>query len=211
MNYVAYYRVSTAKQERSGLGLEAQQRVVREFVGDRGALIAEFVEVESGTVDDRVELSRAIGESIKSDATLVVARLDRFSRSVSFISGLMERGIGFQVAEMPNASDFQLHIHAACAQEERRLISERTRAALKEAKKRGVELGKYAKVLAATNKRSADEFASTLEPHLKSMVGMNFSYAAMSRVLNGENIKSYRGKQFYPSTVRYIVKRLNLS
>ena len=210
-NYVAYYRVSTAKQERSGLGLDAQQRVVREFAQDRGLLIAEYTEVESGKVNDRVELAKAIDEATTSDAILVVARLDRFSRSVSFISGLMERGIGFQVAEMPNASDFQLHIHAACAQEERRLISERTRAALKEARRRGVELGKYAKILAATNKRLANQFARTLEPPLKSMIGMDFSYAAMSRVLNEEGIKSYRNKKFYPSTVRYIVRRLELT
>jgi DNA invertase Pin-like site-specific DNA recombinase len=211
MNYVAYYRVSTARQERSGLGLDAQRRKVAEFVAERGDLIGEFVETQSGKRDDREELAKAIETAMESHAALVVARLDRFSRSVSFISGLMERGIGFQVAEMPNATDFQLHIHAACAQEERRLISERTRAALHEARKRGVVLGKAGKIRAAANKQLADRFARIMEPHLKLMIDMNYSYSAMSRFLNGEGVRSFRDKIFYPSTVRYIVKRLEMT
>jgi DNA invertase Pin-like site-specific DNA recombinase len=205
MDFIAYYRVSTAKQGRSGLGLDAQKKVVRDFANTRGNILNEYVEIESGSKSDRPELEKAIDDAKSNRAALVVARLDRFSRSVSFISGLMEKGIGFQVAEMPNASDFQLHIHAACAQEERRLISERTRAALQQAKERGVILGKNGKVLAKKNKRLAKQFAKSLKPLISEMLNDGLSYSGISRELNKQGTKSFRNKKFYPSTVQNIV------
>ena len=145
--YVAYFRVSTASQGRSGLGLAAQRTKVAEFLGIGDEVVAEYVEVQSGKSDTRNELWRAIAHAKKQSAKILIAKLDRFSRKVSFIAGIMEQGIGLVVAEMPHATDFQLHIFAALAQEERRLISERTRNALAEAKRRGVVLGQNGSVL----------------------------------------------------------------
>ena len=139
--YVAYFRVSTARQGKSGLGLAAQKSLVERFLSAGDELVAEFVEVQSGRNDQRVELWRAFAVAKRQNAKILIAKLDRFSRRVSFIAGIMEQGIGLVVAEMPHATDFQLHIFAALAQEERRLISDRTRNALAEAKKRG-EIGR---------------------------------------------------------------------
>ncbi|MGY3427863.1 DNA invertase Pin-like site-specific DNA recombinase [Bradyrhizobium sp. F1.13.4] len=147
--FIAYFRVSTERQGKSGLGLAAQRRKISDFVGGAGKLIAEFCDVQSGKDDSRVELQRAIQLAKRENAKIVIARLDRFSRRVSFIANILEQGIGLVCAEMPNATDFQLHIFAALAQEERRLISERTKAALAEAKRRGVILGANGKNLAA--------------------------------------------------------------
>ena len=133
--YVAYMRVSTERQGRSGLGLAAQRNLIAKFVEGHGELHGEFIEVESGKKNNRQVLWEAIKEAQKHKAKLVIARLDRFSRSVSFIAQVMEQGIGLTIAEMPTATDFQLHIFAALAQEERRLISVRTKAALQEAKR----------------------------------------------------------------------------
>jgi DNA invertase Pin-like site-specific DNA recombinase len=209
MDFIAYYRVSTAKQGRSGLGLDAQKRVVREFAETRGNLIFEYVEIESGSNAERPELKKAIDQAKSIGAVLVVARLDRFSRSVSFISGLMDQGIGFQVAEMPNASDFQLHIHAACAQEERRLISVRTKAALQQAKERGVVLGKNGTTLAKENKRLAREFALSLKPTIDEMLGSGRTFSGIALLLNQRGLKSFRNKKFYPSTVQNMVRVLD--
>jgi len=160
--YVAYYRVSTKGQARSGLGLAAQREIIERFIGDDKDLIGEYEEIESGRKDKREILWTAIAHAKKEKAKLLIARLDRFSRRVSFIVNLMEEGIGLTVAEMPTATDFQLHIFAALAQEERRLISERTKAALQQAKKRGVELGKNGKVLAENNKEKKERFRAYL-------------------------------------------------
>ena len=160
--YVAYYRVSTKQQGKSGLGLAAQREIVGRFIGEDKSLIGEYEEIESGRKDKRESLCKAIAHAKREKAKLLIARLDRFSRRVSFIANLMEEGIGLTVAEMPTATDFQLHIFAALAQEERRLISERTKAALQQAKKRGVELGKNGRMLAERNKEERERFRSEL-------------------------------------------------
>jgi DNA invertase Pin-like site-specific DNA recombinase len=156
-NYVAYYRVSTAKQGKSGLGLAAQREKIEAFAIDKGTVIADFTEIESGRRDQRCVLWEAIEYAKIHEAKLVIARLDRFSRNVSFISKIMDEGIELTIAEMPDATTFQLHIFAALAQEERRLISERTKAALAQAKKRGAILGRNGAVLAQQNKDKAAE------------------------------------------------------
>ncbi|EJZ22145.1 recombinase family protein [Rhizobium sp. Pop5] len=160
MKYVAYYRVSTSKQQRSGLGLAAQKATIEAFVQPADELIAEFVETSSGKKDDRSKLAEAIKITRKNNAKLVIAKLDRFSRRVSFIAKMMESDVGFVVADMPTASEFQLHIFAALAQEERRLISARTKAALAEAKKKGVKLGVHGARLAQQNRIEATRRAS---------------------------------------------------
>jgi DNA invertase Pin-like site-specific DNA recombinase len=140
VRYVAYYRVSTKRQGMSGLGLDAQRDAVRRFVGE-GQLVAEFEEVESGKRSDRPALDSALRECRLRGATLVIAKLDRLSRSVSFLARLMESGTEFTAVDMPMANRFCIHIMAAVAEQERLMISQRTKAALQAARDRGVRLG----------------------------------------------------------------------
>lgn len=208
--YVAYFRVSTATQGRSGLGLAAQQTKIREFLSSDDDVIAEYIEVQSGKLDTRAELWKAIHHAKKHSAKMLIAKLDRFSRRVSFIAGIMEQGIGLVVAEMPHATDFQLHIFAALAQEERRLISERTRNALAEAKRRGVQLGRNGASLALQNKAEALDFARALEPTIRHLWNDGQSYSAIARYLNDAGIPTRRGGKFAPETAKQVVQRLNM-
>lgn len=140
--YVAYLRVSTDKQGKSGLGLEAQQAAINAFLRPGDTLHAPpFVEVESGKKADRPKLKAALDRCRETGATLLIAKLDRLARDVHFISGLMKEGVPFLAADMPTADPFMLHIYAAVAEEERRTISRRTKVALAAAKARGVKLG----------------------------------------------------------------------
>src|ERR687889_1623464 len=135
--FIAYYRVSTAKQGRSGLGLEAQQEAVRSYLnGGAWQLVAEVVEVESGKRNDRPKLAEALRLCRLHGATLIIAKLDRLARNVAFISNLMESGVEFVAVDFPQANRLTVHILAAVAEHERELISQRTRAALAQAKKR---------------------------------------------------------------------------
>lgn len=140
--FVAYYRVSTDKQGRSGLGLEAQRHAVETHVASgSSAVVAEFVEIESGRKKDRPQLIAALAAARAHRATLVIAKLDRLARNVHFVSGLMESGVEFIAADMPTVNRLTVHILAAVAEEEARMISARTKAALTAAKARGVLLG----------------------------------------------------------------------
>lgn len=205
--FVAYFRVSTERQGKSGLGLAAQHRKISDFVANTGTLIAEFCDVQSGKDDSRVELQKAIQLAKREKAKIVIARLDRFSRRVSFIASILEQGIGLVCAEMPNATDFQLHIFAALAQEERRLISERTKAALAEAKRRGKILGANGRNLAATNRMAADEFASRLRAILDADL-LRCSYSEIARHLNDAGVLTATGRKFYPQTVKNYLNRI---
>jgi len=196
--------------EANGIGLAAQHSLIERFLSDGDEVIAEFVEVQSGKNDERVELWKAINHAKRNDAKLLIAKLDRFSRKVSFIASIMEQGIGLVVAEMPNATDFQLHIFAALAQEERRLISERTRNALAEAKKRGVQLGKNGKVLAERNRKAADKRAEALRPIIMPMVEQGLSLSEIARRLNHSGITTFNGKSFYTEHLRNLLRRLHL-
>jgi DNA invertase Pin-like site-specific DNA recombinase len=138
--YVAYYRVSTKRQGESGLGLEAQQQAVRTFLAGAEP-VAEHHEVESGSRSDRPALEAALRDCRIHRATLVIAKLDRLARSVAFISRLQETGADFVAVDLPHANTFTVQIMAAVAEHERRLVAERTRAALQAAKARGVRLG----------------------------------------------------------------------
>ena len=129
-NYIAYYRVSTKKQGTSGLGLDAQEASVIHHVNGHGKLIASYTEVESGKKSERIELAKALGHAKRNKATLIVAKLDRLSRNVAFLC-----------ADMPTANKLTIHIMAAMAEHEGKVISERTKAALTQAKIRGVKLG----------------------------------------------------------------------
>lgn len=203
---VAYYRVSTQRQGKSGLGLAAQKHKICDFIQSPDKLVAEFCDIQSGRDDNRTELQKALALAKRENAKLVIARLDRFSRRVSFIAQIMEQGIGLVCAEMPNASDFQLHIFAALAQEERRLISERTKAALAEAKRRGVILGSNGKYLAAKNRKAADDFAVSLRSKLDADL-LGRSYSEIARHLNGRGLTTFSGRKFYPQTVKNYLSR----
>lgn len=139
-DFVAYYRVSTRSQGESGLGLEAQREAVQRFIGE-GRIISEFTEVESGGRDDRPQLAQALRMVRLSGARLVVAKLDRLSRSLGFLVRLQDSHVPFVCADLPEATELTVHIYAAMAQHERRMISARTKAALAAARERGTVLG----------------------------------------------------------------------
>ena len=144
--YVTYRRVSSTEQGKSGLGLEAQTRDIQHFLGNYAEspyeMVGDFVETHTGSDNDRPQLNAAIALAKKTGAVLVVAKLDRLSRRASFLAALMEeKGLDFKVPQMPYADQFQLHIYAALAEQERAFISQRTTAALQAAKARGVRLG----------------------------------------------------------------------
>jgi len=138
--FVAYYRVSTQKQGRSGLGLDAQKAAVLAYIG-AGEVVASYTDIESGKRDDRPELTKALMACKRTGATLVIAKLDRLSRDVAFIATLMKAGVEFIACDMPTANKLTIHILAAVAEAEREMISLRTKAALEAAKARGVRLG----------------------------------------------------------------------
>src|SRR6266404_4715508 len=142
LRYVAYYRVSTDRQGRSGLGLEAQRATVQEFLGRTGGTLrAEFTEVQSGRDDNRAELTGALKLCKLTNSTLLIAKLDRLSRNVAFLATLQQSKTKFVACDLPEANELVVHILAAVAQAERKAISERTKAALAAAKARGVRLG----------------------------------------------------------------------
>ncbi|KQP60621.1 recombinase family protein [Methylobacterium sp. Leaf108] len=140
--YVAYCRVSTDKQGRSGLGLEAQQSAIQSHLRPGDLLLQPpYVEVESGKRADRPQLQAAIARCRRTGATLLIAKLDRLARNVAFISNLMEGGVEFEAVDFPKANRLTVHILAAVAEHEAKMISERTKAALAATKRRGTKLG----------------------------------------------------------------------
>jgi DNA invertase Pin-like site-specific DNA recombinase len=209
--FVAYYRVSTDRQGRSGLGLEAQRKAVVDWLeGAQRALIAEFTEVESGKKSDRPELEKAFKECKRRGATLVIARLDRLARNVHFISGLMERKVPFVAVEFPDATPVMLHIHAAMAEHERKLISERTTAGLERAKARGVKLGAYGRVLARRNRNQATEQARELRPVIEELrKAGKTTVRELMQELNRRGIRTLRGGAWHPHTVNVLLHRID--
>lgn len=212
--FVSYYRVSTAQQGRSGLGLEAQKKAVLDFLnGGEWELVAEFTEIETGKkayTANRPELEKALKFCKKARATLVIAKLDRLARNVHFISGLMERGVKFCAVEFPNADPFMLHVHAAMSEHERRLISARTKAGLERAKARGVKLGQYGAILARENAAKAQAQAKELKPVVAKIreAGKTTVRAIMDE-LNERGIKTMRGGTWHPQTVNVLLHRLD--
>lgn len=221
---VAYYRVSTEAQGRSGLGLEAQQQAVTALCQQRGwTILAEFTEVESGKRDDRPQLLAALKRAKVTGARLVIAKLDRLSRNVAFLAALQDSGAKFTAADMPEADEFTVHILAAVAQRERKLTSDRTKAALAAAKARGVKLGNpngaaairragkgaaaaLKAVMAGAEERAAD-YAETVADVRASGAS---SLAEIARELNVRGIVTPRGGQWHPSSVRNLLQRLQV-
>lgn len=215
--YVAYYRVSTDKQGRSGLGLEAQRQSVENLMTrNNGEVISEYVEIESGKREDRPELVAAIEAAKSAKATLVVAKLDRLSRSVAFIAALLESHVDFVVADMPEANRLTIHILAAVAEHEREMISQRTREALAAAKKRGVRLGNpmwedAVKRARAAHSARAKDWAEGLRPVVDGLRAMGReSLREMAHGFEEANIKTRRGsKTWTPTTVQRLLAHLD--
>jgi len=210
--YITYLRVSTSKQAVSHLGLDSQQHIVRDFIAKNGGtLLEEVIEVESGKKDNRPELKRALDLCRKHDAILLLPKLDRLSRSVSFISKLMDSGIRFVVCDLPGATDFTLHLYAALGQEERRLISERTKNALTAARARGTQLGANGKVLAQKNHAAAIAYSEGLRPQITALQVEGYrTCQSLCDVLNQRKIPTFRGGEtkWHIPQLHRILKRL---
>jgi DNA invertase Pin-like site-specific DNA recombinase len=217
---VAYIRVSTGQQGKSGLGIEAQRAAIARFAAAEGCeLLAEVVEVETGkgsdALDRRPKLAEALGIARKAKAPVVVAKLCRLSRDVAFISGLMAQRVPFVVAELgADADPFMLHIYAALAEKERHLISDRTRAALAAKKAQGALLGNRTNLGAAQAKgtgavkTAADAFAANVLPVVRQIQASGATTArAIAEALNARGIRTARGGAWHDSTVRNLLAR----
>jgi len=212
---VAYYRVSTDKQGRSGLGLEAQQKAVQDYAAAYDRDIADsFKEIESGTNAEREQLALALATAKRLKATLVIAKLDRLARDVHFVSGLMKSGVDFVAADMPGADKTMIQIFAVMGEWERDRISERTKAALAVAKARGVKLGNPAwaetiDIARAANSDRARAWAANILPTIRSIQVQGQPRPSLREVaaeLNRRGIRTARGGKWYASTVRRVIE-----
>lgn len=233
---IAYYRVSTEEQGRSGLGLEAQKQAVLSLCAGRGwEIIAEHTEIESGKRADRPALLKAMSHAKVTGAVLVVAKLDRLSRSVAFLSALQDSGAKFIAADMPEATEITVHIMAAVAQAERKAIGRRTKEALDAAKARGTWIkadgtaykhgmkrlgnphgaaalrraGKGNTDAVAALRADADSFASDLAPVIDDIRATGAtSLPAIANALNDRHIQTRRGGIWHPTSVKNLLARL---
>jgi DNA invertase Pin-like site-specific DNA recombinase len=212
--FIAYYRVSTDRQGRSGLGLDAQKKAVDDYLnGGPWQLVGEFTEIESGKRSDRPELEKALEACRRQKAKLVIAKLDRLSRNLAFIATLMESSVEFVAVDNPHASKLTVHILAAVAQHEREMISERTKAALQAAKARGKRLGnpKLSKAAArgtAAGKAAADQFAANVLPVIREIQASGLtSHNAIAAKLNERKVKTARGGRWSHVQVGMILSR----
>jgi DNA invertase Pin-like site-specific DNA recombinase len=213
MKYITYFRVSTKKQD---LGLDAQQTIINNYLKDSDEVVASYSEKETGT-KKRVqqELLKAIDKCKETGSTLLIAKLDRLARNVSFISTLMDSNVEFKALDMPHANKLTIHIFAAIAEHEAELISQRTKAALQELKKKGVQLGKpenfnqsgrdkgvrtnRTKAVNNPNNRKAKAYIDSLI-----LQGLNYSQIAVQ--LNNNGFTTSRGKQFQAVQVQRLIK-----
>ena len=217
-HFVSYLRVSTDRQGKSGLGLEAQRKAVADHVAGKGEIAAEYVEIESGKKNDRPQLARALAEAKRIGAVLLIAKLDRLARNVAFIANLLEAGVEIAAADMPEANRFLLHVMAAVAEHEAQAISDRTRVALAAAKARGVALGwampgrageqrNAARKGAERNAHKADQYAGNVLPVIRQIAARGASLRQIADELNTRGIKTARGGLWYAATVRNILAR----
>jgi DNA invertase Pin-like site-specific DNA recombinase len=221
--FVSYLRVSTDRQGKSGLGLDAQRAAVLEFLnGGNWVLVAEFVEVETGKRDDRPKLGEALSLCKVTGATLVIAKLDRLSRNLAFIAALQDSGARFVAADMPEANETLIQFMAVIAQHERKAISERTKAALAAAKARGQTLGhpNLAALRAVgvgqkgwcagadANRIAADRRAADVLPIIEALRRDGIcSLGSLARALNDRGILTARGGKWYATTVQNLLAR----
>jgi DNA invertase Pin-like site-specific DNA recombinase len=218
--WISYLRVSTDRQGKSGLGLEAQRTSVADFLnGGQWKLIKEFVEVESGKRADRPQLEAALAACRLHGAKLVIAKLDRLSRDAHFLLGLDKAGVDFVAADMPNANRLTVGIMAMVAEEERRMISARTKAALAAAKARGTKLGgnrgvkptaKMRALSTAALQQRADARAADIGPTIKALQAAGAtSLRAIAAGLNAQGIPTARGGGIWSATqVQRVLQRI---
>lgn len=216
--FVSYIRVSTARQQASGLGLDAQQTAVTRFLAPDDRLVGQFVEVESGRRSTRPQLQGAIEAARRLGATLLIARLDRLARSVAFVSALMDSGVEFVAADNPTASRLTIHILSAVAEEEARLISVRTKAALAEARARGVRLGNPNGTRALKGRGNAeaihavrvgaDQHAQRVLHRIRELQSAGTTtLVGLAAALNADRVLTARGGLWYATTVRNVLRR----
>lgn len=212
--FVAYYRVSTTKQGINGLGMDAQKAAIENYLnGGNWKLIAEFSEVESGKVKDRRELKRALEMCRKEKAILLIAKLDRLARNAAFLLNLQDSGVKFTAVDMPYADNFTVGIMALVAQKERELISERTKAGLAAAKRRGTRLGnpnpkEAVKLAVKANVARANSHAETIMPAIKEIQAAHeTSLRKIAKCLNARGFKTPNGKAFAAQSVKNLLDR----
>ena len=220
-NYVAYLRQSTTKQEKSGLGIEAQRNIIHSFVKE-GLIIAEFVETESGKKSDRPKLQEALALCRKTNSILIVAKLDRLSRNVAFTSKLLESDVEITFCDFPQANRLILHIISSIAEYEANLISQRTRLSLKAKKERGVQLGKSENLMKKhseaiehsnqTNRTKAQNNVNNMRAValLRSMVKEELTLSQMTIRLNEQGFVTSKGCKFQIVQVQRLIQRLSL-
>lgn len=228
MKIVAYYRVSTKRQGESGLGLEGQQAAVEAFAAaNRAIIVASYTEVESGRKADRPKLAIALAHAKRSKAALVVAKLDRLSRNVAFLSAVMDSGVDFTACDNPHANRLTIHILAAVAEDEARRISERTKAALQAAKARGTKLGSSrpghwkgrearrlagsvagAKAAAELHRKAASEAYTDLAPIVGELRERGCTQMQIAERLNELGHTTRRGKAWNHVQVARLIQRM---
>lgn len=214
--YVAYYRVSTKKQEISGLGIDSQKEQVLEATKN-GQIIGEFIEIESGRKNERPELKKAMAFAKENNAILIIAKLDRLSRNASFIMALRDSGVKFQALDIPGMDFMTIGVLALVAQKEAELVSQRTKAALKVRKDKGLPCGNPQNL---TNKsreisikvRKEKAMAQDYNLIVKRFIEKNpaLSYRAIAKMLNDYGIRTKEGKEYQAMTVRQIAKLYDL-
>jgi DNA invertase Pin-like site-specific DNA recombinase len=226
MNFVIYYRVSTKRQERSGLGLEAQQAAAEQYVQQTGGIIrGSYQEAETGRRDSREELAKALAHTRRLGGVLIIAKLDRLARDVAFISAIMKSGVEFVCCDMPAATKFTIHIMAAVAEQEADAISQRTKDALAAYKARGGKLGasdprcksitaipgaweKGQRLGAATTKSKAQSAYSDILPLMTAMKGRGDSLKAIAAHLNSMGHSTRTDKQWSATQVKRVLDRV---
>jgi prepilin-type processing-associated H-X9-DG protein len=212
--FIAYYRVSTSKQGINGLGMEAQKEAIQRFLnGGDWKLIGEFAEVESGKIKERRELQLALELCRKEKATLLIAKLDRLARNAAFLLNLQDSGVKFTAVDMPHADNFTVGIMALVAQKERELISDRTKAGLAAAKRRGTRLGNpnpqdAIKRAVKANVARADGHAAVLLPVVREIQAAHVSsLRGIAKCLNARGFKTPNGKVFAAQSVKNLLNR----
>lgn len=214
--FVAYFRVSTVRQGQSGLGLEAQQAAVQNFLRGDAQLVATFLEIESGKKNERPQLQAAIARARKEDAVLLVAKLDRLARNVAFLATLMESRVRFQAVDLPAADEFTLHILAAVAQKEASAISTRTRAALAAKKARGFQLGSPGNLTQAAREKSWVAMRENAQTNINNRQAAQLAallratgttLRAIADQLNQSGYRTRYGKAFHPTGVQRLLPK----
>lgn len=215
--FINYYRVSTSKQGKSGLGLQAQRNIIKSFLRLSDKVVAEYTDVESGKNDDRPKLKIAIEHCKQEGATLLIAKLDRLSRNIGFIFTLRDSGVKFVAADMPEANTMTIGVFATLAQHERELISDRTKKALQALKERGKKLGTPANLNSLAIEKGREIRQRNARTHkanvqaadvIKDKHDKGLSYRQIAEHLNSNGYRTRRSKLFRATTVMRLLKRV---